>query len=219
MSTRYPGQRPRRSRAATVAVALVMALAAGVVLGWVLFHSDSSRTTAAKAPLCPDSRTNAMERARAAACLLDAYLALAGQPLAVRNERLADVVLPSQLATERTVRPTFRSAPVNPPGQPTKYAKITAEYASVVAVKPGTQLRPGAYEQPDVGYTAWIVTVDSYADSSAPLSNWYLGHFAIRWQHGRWWLADGFSADKNATPTSYTGGPENTAFGPGWVKV
>lgn len=219
MSAQYPGQHPQRGRsAAAMTVAIVVALVAGVGVGWTVFHHSTAPKVAAS-PLCLGSQADARDRPRTAACLLEAYMALTNQPKPIRDRRLADIVLPSHLNVERKTYRVERRAPINPPGQPARFAKINAEYASVVAVKPGTQLRPEAYEKPDVGYSAWMAFVDSFADGSPPLANWYLGHFAIRWQDGRWWLADPFNADQNATPTTYTGGPEKTAFGPGWVTV
>jgi hypothetical protein len=208
----YPGQGSRRG-AVAVALALVVALGFGVLVGWAAFH-DGSKTTAAQAPICPGGET---ERTRVAACLLDAYLALVNEPTTTRDAQLAKIVLPSRLTNERQTYRTLGTAPVNPPGKPAQYAKVVAEYATVVAVKVGTSTDPGAYRAPDTGLTAWVSIVDSYSGGSPPLANWYLGHFAVRRQDGRWWLTDRFHADENATPMTYTQGPEDRAFGAGWV--
>jgi hypothetical protein len=213
----YPGQRSRRGAVPTV-LAAVVALGAGLLVGWALFHDDT-KASKADAPLCPGSQHNHFERARAAACLLDAYLALVNQPKAVRDTQLAEIVFPARLASERETYRSLGSVPVNAPGKPARYANVAAEYATVAAVKLGTTIDPGAYQSPDVGFTAWVSIVDSYADGSTPLSNWYLGHFAVRWQNGRWWLTDRYHADENATPMTYTEGPESRAFAADWVGV
>ncbi|HZC72081.1 MAG TPA: hypothetical protein VE442_15415 [Jatrophihabitans sp.] len=211
----YPGKKSWRAAVAT-ALAVVVALGAGGFVGWAVF-SDSSKSSALPAPLCAGGQHGEFEQASAAACLLDAYLALVTEPAATRDARLAEIVLPARFAAERKTYRTPDTAPVNPPGKPAEFERVTAEYASVAAVKAGTSTDPGAYRAPDVGFTAWVSIVDSYDDGSTPLANWYLGHFAVRWQDGRWWLTDRFHADENATPMTYTQGPENTAFGPGWV--
>lgn len=211
----YPGQRSRHTAAWTT-LAVVVAFGAGVLIGWAPFHAGS-RTGNAPSPLCPGSQRDQYERAHAAACLLDAYLALVNQPKAMRDARLARIVLPARLASERTSYRTLGTAPVNPPGKPAQYAKVTAEYATVAAVKAGTSTDPRVYHAPDIGFTAWVSIVDSYEEGSPPLANWYLGHFAVRWQSDRWWLTDRFHADENATPMTYTLGPEDRAFGDGWV--
>ena len=48
----YPGQGSRRGVVAA-ALALVVALGFGVLVGWAAFHDDGSKTTAAQAPVCP----------------------------------------------------------------------------------------------------------------------------------------------------------------------
>jgi hypothetical protein len=211
----YPGQRSRRGAVLTV-LAVLVALAVGLVVGWALSRNDT-KPAKAQASLCPGSQHNRYEQARAAACLLNAYLALVNQPKTTRDAQLAAIVLPAQLGSERTTYRTFGTAPVNPPGKPAQYAKVAAEYATVAAVKSGTSTDPGAYHSPDIGWTAWVSIVDAYDGGSTPLANWYLGHFAVRWQDGRWWLIDRFHADENATPMTYTQGPESSAFGAGWV--
>lgn len=213
----YPGQRSQRG-SVLLAVAVVVALGVGLLAGWALFH-DGSKSSDATASPCPGGQHDRLEQARAAACLLDAYLALIDEPSPTRDELLAQIVLPANLARERASYPVPTSAPVNSPGDPVRYAKVATEYAAVAAVKAGTATAPDAYQAPDEGFTAWVAKVDSYADGSVPLCNWYLGHFAVRWNGGRWWLSDRFHADENATPMSYTQGAQSGAFGPGWVAA
>lgn len=215
LTATYPGQRWRRGTP-LAALAIVLALGIGLVSGWAIFH-DQSRSGGSKQSPCPGSQHHPLERAHAAACLLDGYLALVDQPKPVRDGQLAQIVLPPRLSTERATYRTLGTAPVNPPGKPAQYAKIDAEYATVAAVKLNTTSDPGTYRSPDVGFTAWVAIVDSYANASTPLCNWYLGHFALRWWADRWWLSDRFHADENATPMSYPQDAGGSAFGPGWV--
>ena len=212
----FPGQRARPGVAVGV-VAVVFSLALGLASGWALFHgrTASERLTT----ICTANRQDQTVEARAAACLLNAYLALVNEPATSRDAKLASIVLPARLAEERSTYRGLGSAPVNPPGKPVQYVDVVAEYATVVAVRPGTTTDPGAYRSPDVGFSAWVSIVDSYSGQSAPLANWYLGHFAVRWQANRWWLTDRFHADENATPMTYTQGREDRAFGSGWIGV
>lgn len=212
--TSYPGQGSRRSGVAT-ALAVVVALGAGVAIGWAVFHSGSHATKAVATP-CPGDEHSQSGQARAAACLLDDYLTLINESSAVRDVQLKQIVLPAK--QPGWSYPSLGTAPVNGPGQPTRYAKIAAEYAAVVAVKidrsPNAALQ---FPAPQVAYRAWVAIVDAYQTGSPPLANWYLGDFAVQWQNGRWWLSGAFHGDAHATPMTYTAGSEDTAFGPGWI--
>lgn len=214
--TTYPGQRSHRGAVAT-ALAVIVALGAGVAIGWAVFHSDSPATKAVATP-CPGDEQSQLERARAAACLLDDYLTLINESGAVRDAQLKQIMLPSK--QPGWSYPSLGTAPVNGPGQPTRYSKITVEYADVIAVKIDRSSNAALqFPAPQIAYRAWVAIVDAYQASSPPLANWYLGDFAAQWENGRWWLSGAFHADAHATPMTYTAGSEDTAFGPGWVGV
>lgn len=198
--TTYPGQRSRRGAVAT-ALAVIVALGAGVAIGWAVFHSDSHATNAVATP-CPGGEHDPRERARAGACLLDAYMALGSQPVAARDSELAGIVLPSKI---NGFRHDYRAVG-------SEYPSGTTVYASVAAVK--LDQNPADSQAPDVGYQVWVPVA---VNTTPPRSAWYLGTFAIRWQSGRWWLTSGFTY--NSTVPTYAMPEASTQFGSGWIEI
>jgi hypothetical protein len=194
MPARYPGQQPGRWPPAVVAVLVV---AAAVAAGLWAGRATANGATASPAggPSCPGGRDDAGRRA-AAVCLVQAYFALGRAP--DRDSRLADLVAPGELdAARRAYQPLA--------------AKVAGEYAAVAA----TRLTGSGAE---ITGQAWVGFVDSYTDGSAPLAQWWITSFALRWQQGRWWLAGGVTAKVDATPASTAAAPV-TGFGPGWVAA
>lgn len=194
---RYPGQQVRRWP--FVAVAGIVALLAGLGAGWMLAPRASGSATHETS--CPGGRDVAGRRA-AAACLVASYFSLENASPAARDSKLADIVLPAELAATRT---SYQALPPN----------VSTEYSAVAAtnVVP-SQTRPDT----DASGQAWVAFVDSYKDGSPPLAQWWITTFSLRWQDGRWWLSGGVGMQVNATPPS-TGAAPRTGFGPGWVAV
>jgi len=139
----------------------------------------------------------------------------------MRDAQLADIVLPTQLATERKTYRTLGTAPVNPPGKPARYATVVAEYAGGGGSEARHDYRYGRLSV--AGRRVHRMGVESSIRTRTVqrrLSNWYhrpTSRCAGRAAGGG--LTDRLHADQNATPMTYTQGPEKHAFGPGWCGV
>lgn len=191
----YPGQQPRRWPYAVLAV--VVAAGVGLWVGRITADGPTAeaKPAASGGPACPGGRDEAGRRA-AAVCLVQAYYALgrAGD----RDARLADLVVSGQVDS---VRRSYKALD----------AKVADEYAAVAA----TNLTGSGTT---VDGKAWVAFVDSYKDKSAPLAQWWITSFQMRWQGNRWWLNGGVDTTLDATPAT-TGGAPASGFGPGWVAV
>ncbi|HYU05325.1 MAG TPA: hypothetical protein VEL02_15900 [Jatrophihabitantaceae bacterium] len=193
---RYPGQQPRRWPLVIVGGAVVML--AGLGTGWALSGRASGSPTTTSAVACPGGRDDAGRRA-AAVCLVTSYFALENSSPGERDAKLAGLVLPGALDSART---SYKALD----------AKVATEYAAVAATNltaSGTSAASGQ---------AWVAFVDSYRDGSAPLAQWWITTFELRWQGGRWWLDGGVATQVDATPQT-AGTAPRSGFGPGWVAA
>ena len=194
---RYPGQQPRRWPFVLVGGAVV--LLAGLGTGWALSGRASGSVTTSSAVACPGGRDDAGRRA-AAVCLVTSYFALENSAPGEREAKLADLVLPGALDSARTSYKTLD-------------AKVATEYAAVAA----TNLTASGGGSAASGQ-AWVAFVDSYRDGSAPLAQWWITTFDMRWQDGHWWLDGGVATQVDATPQT-AGTAPRSGFGPGWVAA
>lgn len=194
---RYPGQQPRRWPFVLVGGAVV--LLAGLGTGWALSGRASGSVTTSSAVACPGGRDDAGRRA-AAVCLVTSYFALENSAPGEREAKLADLVLPGALDSARTSYKTLD-------------AKVATEYAAVAA----TNLTASSGGSAASGQ-AWVAFVDSYRDGSAPLAQWWITTFDMRWQDGHWWLDGGVATQVDATPQT-AGTAPRSGFGPGWVAA
>lgn len=193
---RYPGQQPRRWPLVIVGGAVVML--AGLGTGWALSGRASGSPTTPSAVACPGGRDDAGRRT-AAVCLVTSYFALENSSLGERNAKLADLAVPSALDSART---SYKALD----------AKVATEYAAVAATNLTARGASAASGQ------AWVAFVDSYRDGSAPLAQWWITTFELRWQDGRWWLDGGVATQVDATPQT-AGTAPRSGFGPGWVAA
>ena len=191
---RYPGQQSRRWPLVIVGGAVVML--AGLGTGWALSGRASGSPTATAAASCPGGRDDAGRRA-AAVCLVTSYFALENASPGQREAKLAGLVLPGALDTART---SYKA--LDP--------KVATEYAAVAATNVTANGSSAASGQ------AWVAFVDNYRDGSAPLAQWWITTFELRWQGGRWWLDGGVATQVDATPQT-AGSAPRSGFGPGWV--
>jgi len=193
---RYPGQQPRRWP--LVIVGGVVVMLAGLGTGWALSGRASGSPTTPSAVACPGGRDDAGRRA-AAVCLVTSYFALENSSPGERDAKLASVVLPGALDSART---SYKA--LDP--------KVATEYAAVAATNLTASGPSAASGQ------AWVAFVDSYRDGSAPLAQWWITTFELRWQGGRWWLDGGVATQVDATPQT-AGTAPRSGFGPGWVAA
>ena len=193
---RYPGQQSRRWPLVIVGGAVVML--AGLGTGWALSGRASGSPTATAAASCPGGRDDAGRRA-AAVCLVTSYFALENASPGQREAKLAGLVLPGALDTART---SYKA--LDP--------KVATEYAAVAATNVTANGSSAASGQ------AWVAFVDNYRDGSAPLAQWWITTFELRWQGGRWWLDGGVATQVDATPQT-AGTAPRSGFGPGWVAA
>lgn len=193
---RYPGQQSRRWPLVIVGGAVVML--AGLGTGWALSGRASGSPTATAAASCPGGRDDAGRRA-AAVCLVTSYFALENASPGQREAKLAGLVLPGALDTART---SYKA--LDP--------KVATEYAAVAATNVTANGSSAASGQ------AWVAFVDNYRDGSAPLAQWWITTFELRWQGGRWWLDGGVATQVDATPQT-AGSAPRSGFGPGWVAA
>jgi len=193
---RYPGQQPRRWPLVIVGGAVVML--AGLGTGWALSGRASGSPSATSTVACPGGRDDAGRRA-AAVCLVTSYFALENSSAGERDVKLADLVLPGSIDSART---SYKALD----------AKVATEYAAVAATNLTARGASAASGQ------AWVAFVDSYRDGSAPLAQWWITTFELRWQDGRWWLDGGVATQVDATPQT-AGTAPRSGFGPGWVAA
>lgn len=197
----YSGHEPRPWRA--VAFAAVLACLLGVGAGWLIFHGRSSSAAAPAGP-CPGSQHDPVGRDQVAACLVGRYFALANSSGGQRNQQLAQLIRPGDLAQAQK---NYQPLP----------ATVASEYAAVAA----TKLTPNP-DRPETDYQgdAWVAFVDSYKDGSPPRSQWFMTSFELQWQDGRWWLANsGVGLATDATPPATAPATGGFGYGPGWVAV
>ncbi len=193
---RYPGQHPRRWPFVLIgaAVAMLAGLGAGRMIS-----GEASGSPPSTAAVCAGGRDGAGRQA-AAVCLVSSYFSLENVAADVRSTKLAGLVLPGALDAARG---SYKALD----------AKVSTEYAAVAATNL-TANRSGD----SVAGQAWVAFVDEYKDGSAPLAQWWITSFDLRWQGGRWWLAGGVDTEVDATPPT-SGAAPRTGFGPGWEPV
>jgi hypothetical protein len=181
-------------------LAVVIAAGAGLLIGRVTADNSpagASPPSKDSGPTCPGGHDDAGLRA-ATVCLLQAYFGLGNVPKGERDDKLTDLVLPSELDATRSAYEALK-------------ATVAQEYAAVAA----TNLPQNG---DTVDGQAWVAFLDTYKDNSTPQSQWWITDFEMHWQSGRWWLSSRVSPTSYATPKTGDATPRG-GYGPGWVAV